>query len=174
MLFDLQTNSVPAFVAGLGSSNLLIRFNFCCALASKPTFEVHQNTNLARELINAVTPTLKIRPAPATATPQLEGPLLSMALHALLQLGVRHQNYEAIIPHVIALLDYPDSGVRYSTSHFLKELAPKTQQVQTAIQQALDKEKENPKDDQMGVIMIGPRSKEVLLRGLSDALQANQ
>ena len=97
-----------------------------------------------------------------------------MALHALLQLGVRYQNYEPIIPQVIDLLNHPHSGVRYNASYFLKELAPKTERVRTALQQALDKEKQSRHDDPMGVMMIGPRSKEVLLRGLSDALQANQ
>jgi hypothetical protein len=97
-----------------------------------------------------------------------------MALHALLQLGARHRDHEPIIPRVIALLDHPDSGVRYNAAHFLKELAPKTELVRSALQEALDKEKKNPSDDAMGVMMIGPRSKEVLLGGFSGALQANQ
>ena len=174
MLFDLQTNSVPAFIAGLGGSNLLVRFNLCYALASKPTLEVHQNGDLAQALIDAVTPTLAIHPSPAAPTSPLHGPLLSMALHALLRLGVRHHDCEPIIPNVIVLLDHPDSGVRYNAAHFLKTLAPKTEQVRNALQEALDEEKENPSDDTMGVMMTGPRSKEVLLRGFSEALQANQ
>lgn len=175
MLFDLHTNSVPAFIAGLRGSNLLIRFNLCYSLASKPTFEVHQNRDLARALIDAVIPTLSLRPSPAAPTSPLpNGPLLSMALHALLQLGVRQHDHEAIIPHVIALLDDPDSGVRYNAAHFLKQLAPKTEQVRNALQNAIDEEEKNPSDDTMGAMMIGSRSKEVLLRGYSDALQANQ
>ena len=174
MLYDLQTNAVPAFIAGLQGSNLLVRFNLCYALASKRTVEVHENEAVARELIAAVTPSLAIVARPATPTSPLEGPLLSMALHALLQLGARHHDQELIIPQVIALLGHPDSGVRYNAAHFLKELAPKTELVRSALQQALDKEKENPSGDTTGVMMIGPRSKEVLLGGFSDALQANQ
>ena len=174
MLFDLHTNSVPAFIAGLQSSNLLVSFNLCHALASKPTVEVHQNAQLARSLIDAITSTLAAASISNAPSSPLHGPLLSMSLHALLQLGVRNQEYDQIIPQVISLLDHPESGVRYNASYFLKELAPKTEQVRNALKEALDKEKKSPDNDPTGVMMIGPRSNEVLLRGLNDALQANQ
>lgn len=174
MLFDLHTNSVPAFIAGLKSSNLLVRFNLCYALASKPTFEVHRNTNQTRQLIDAIAPSLESGSRRPSSTSQLDGPLLSMYLHALLQLDIRQHDYQPILPDVIALLDHPDSGVRYNASHFLKVLAPKTEQVRTALKDALEKEQANPRNDAMGAMMIGSRSKEVLLRGFNDALQANQ
>jgi len=173
MLFDFQTNSVPAFVAGLRGSNLLVRFNLCYALALNLTVEVHQNTNLSRLLIDAVAPTLAIGSARAASTAPIEGPLLSMSLHALRQLGIQ-RDYPAIVPDVITLLDHPDSGVRYNAAYFLQKLAPKTDQVRSALKEALEREKVNPGNDAMGVMMIGPRSKEVLLGGLNDALQANQ
>ena len=174
MLFDLHTNSVPAFISGLRGSNLLVRFNLCYALASKPILEVHQNADFARALIDAITPTLAAASISNPQSSPLHGPLLSMSLHALLQLGVRNQEYDQIIPQVISLLDHPESGVRYNASYFLKELAPKTEQVRNALKEALDKEKKSPNNDPTGVMMIGPRSNEVLLRGLNDALQANQ
>lgn len=159
MLYDLQTNSVPAFTDALQGGSRVQRYNVCYALWSHPTVEVHGNNALGVELIEAIIPCLEDE-APEVVV---------MAVYALTAFKARAVAGEAVLKRVIPLLRHPHSGVRVAAALFLE--SPVEPSVRVALTEALERERATAQDDVPEDNLAGRRSKSQVIQMLTFALR---